>query len=340
MEYSTIYNPTEFISQSIDAVYHTLFEAVVLVVLVILVFLQNWRAAIIPIIAIPVSLIGTALMLAGLGYSLNNLSLFGLVLAIGIVVDDAIVVVENVERNIALGQSRSKKRGHRWTRFRPRLSRSCWCSARCSCRRYSSPASRSVLSPVRGDDLDGDRHLARPQLTLSPAMAARLLRHGGPSVANDLSVPRWRRMIARAGDRFNTGFDRLSDGYAALTRRLLAAPRKVIGVYAALIAATIALFVATPSGFIPAQDQGYFLAIVQLPPGASLERTDAVTREVAARILPIQGLRGAVMFAGSTVLRRRRLPIRQRSISRSSRSMSGASWASPIRASWIRRTRR
>jgi multidrug efflux pump subunit AcrB len=105
MEYSTIYNPTEFISQSIDAVYHTLFEAVVLVVLVILVFLQNWRAAIIPIIAIPVSLIGTALMLAGLGYSLNNLSLFGLVLAIGIVVDDAIVVVENVERNIALGQS-------------------------------------------------------------------------------------------------------------------------------------------------------------------------------------------------------------------------------------------
>ena len=103
LEYSVIYNPTEFIGQSIDAVYHTLFEAVVLVVLVILVFLQNWRAAVIPIIAIPVSLVGTAIMLAAVGYSLNNLSLFGLVLAIGIVVDDAIVVVENVERYIEEG---------------------------------------------------------------------------------------------------------------------------------------------------------------------------------------------------------------------------------------------
>ena len=109
LEYSVIYNPTEFISQSIDAVYHTLVEAVLLVVLVILVFLQNWRAAIIPIIAIPVSLIGTATILAGLGYSLNNLSLFGLVLAIGIVVDDAIVVVENVERNIENGDRKSTR---------------------------------------------------------------------------------------------------------------------------------------------------------------------------------------------------------------------------------------
>jgi multidrug efflux pump subunit AcrB len=177
-------------------------------------------------------------------------------------------------------------------------------------------------------------------LTLSPAMAARLLRHGGPSVANDLSVPRWRRMIARAGDRFNTGFDRLSDGYAALTRRLLAAPRKVIGVYAALIAATIALFVATPSGFIPAQDQGYFLAIVQLPPGASLERTDAVTREVAARILPIQGLRGAVMFAGFDGPSQTSAPNSAAIYFPFKSFDERASWASPIRASWIRRTRR
>jgi hydrophobe/amphiphile efflux-1 (HAE1) family protein len=135
-------------------------------------------------------------------------------------------------------------------------------------------------------------------LTLSPAMAALLLKPHQHSVADDAGVPAWRRLLARAADRFNAGFERLSDGYANLTRRLLGAPRRVLAVYAALIAATVALFWVTPSGFIPAQDQGYFLAVVQLPAGASLERTDAATREVAARILPIKGLRGAVMFAG------------------------------------------
>jgi hydrophobe/amphiphile efflux-1 (HAE1) family protein len=134
-------------------------------------------------------------------------------------------------------------------------------------------------------------------LTLSPAAAALLLK--ARQDTHDLdNAPRWRQLAARAANRFNTGFDQLSSSYARLTRFLVARPRKMLLTYAGLIAATIALFWVTPGGFIPAQDQGYFLAVVQLPPGASLERTDKVTREVAQKILPIKGLRGAVMFAG------------------------------------------
>ena len=298
LEYSVIYNPTEFISQSIDAVYHTLFEAVILVVIVILVFLQNWRAAVIPIIAIPVSLIGTAAVLAALGYSLNNLSLFGLVLAIGIVVDDAIVVVENVERNIERGMSPLE-------------------AARISMDEVSTALIAIVLVLcavfvptlfITGISGAFYKQFAVTistatiislilSLTLSPAAAALLLKskHDGQDLRD---APRWRRLAARAADRFNRGFDRLSAGYGRLTRFLVARPRKMLLTYSGLIAATIALFWVTPGGFIPAQDQGYFLAVVQLPSGASLERTDKVTRDVAARILPIKGLRGAVMFAG------------------------------------------
>ncbi len=302
LEYSVIYNPTEFIAQSIDAVYHTLFEAVILVVLVILVFLQNWRAAVIPIIAIPVSLIGTAAILAGLGYSLNNLSLFGLVLAIGIVVDDAIVVVENVERNIEHGMSPLE-------------------AARVSMDEVSTALIAIVLVLcavfvptlfITGISGAFYQQFAVTistatiislilSLTLSPAAAALLLKskphaqNGGHDLDN---APRWRQLAGQAADRFNRGFDRLSAGYARLTRFLVARPKKMLLTYSGLIAATIALFWVTPGGFIPAQDQGYFLAVVQLPSGASLERTDKVTREVAARILPVKGLRGAVMFAG------------------------------------------
>ncbi|UZW57720.1 multidrug efflux RND transporter permease subunit [Sphingobium sp. JS3065] len=297
LEYSIIYNPTEFISQSIDAVYQTLFEAVILVVLVILVFLQNWRAAVIPIIAIPVSLIGTAAILAGLGYSLNNLSLFGLVLAIGIVVDDAIVVVENVERNIEHGMSPLE-------------------AARVSMDEVSTALIAIVLVLcavfvptlfITGISGAFYQQFAVTistatiislilSLTLSPAAALLLKsKDGGHDLYN---APHWRQLAAKAAGRFNNGFDRLSTGYARLTRFLVVRPKKMLLIYAGLIVATIALFWVTPGGFIPAQDQGYFLAVVQLPPGASLERTDKVTREVAAKILPIKGLRGAVMFAG------------------------------------------
>jgi hydrophobe/amphiphile efflux-1 (HAE1) family protein len=297
LEYKVIYNPTEFISQSIDAVYHTLGEAVLLVVLVILVFLQSWRAAIIPIIAIPVSLVGAFAVLAGVGYSLNTLSLFGLVLAIGVVVDDAIVVVENVERNIEHGLS--PKEASRVSMDEVSTALVAIVLVLCAVfvptlfltgisgafyRQFAvTISSATIFSLILS-------------LTLSPALAGMLLKpkgeHGGQG-GNPLH--RYGRAFA---DRFNRGFDRMGDAYARLTFFLVNRPKKMLAAYAALIAATVGLFWITPSGFIPAQDQGYFLAVVQLPSGSSLDRTDAVTREVAAKILPIKGLRGAVMFAG------------------------------------------
>jgi hydrophobe/amphiphile efflux-1 (HAE1) family protein len=295
LEYRVIYNPTEFIAQSIDAVRDTLLEAIVLVVLVILVFLQRWRAAVVPVLAIPVSLIGTFAVLQMVGYSLNNLSLFGLVLAIGIVVDDAIVVVENVERNLAKGMS-------------------------------SLEAARTSMDEVGGalvaivlvlcavflptlflDGLSGAFYHQFAvtisaatlislllSLTLSPALAALLLRPHSEDKPGNRVVELGRA----AGRRFNAMFERFSDSYARLTRRLVRAPKRMMATYAALIAATVGLFSITPTGFIPAQDQGYFLTVIQLPPGSSLERTDEVMRKVASRILPIPGVKGAVMLAG------------------------------------------
>ncbi|QNA86589.1 multidrug efflux RND transporter permease subunit [Sphingomonas sp. So64.6b] len=295
LAYSVIYNPTEFISQSIDAVKDTLFEAILLVVLVILVFLQKWRAAIIPVVAIPVSLIGTFAVLAAMGYSLNNLSLFGLVLAIGVVVDDAIVVVENVERNLEHGLSPLE-------------------AARKSMDEVSGALVAIVLvliavfiPTVFLTGLSGAfyRQFAVTistatvislilSLTLSPALAAILLKPNAQQGKGN----RVTQLLRRAADAFNRGFERLSIGYAALTRRLVSAPKKMMTAYAALIAITAGVFWATPTGFIPAQDQGYFLTVIQLPPGSSVERTDAVMRKVAARILPGAGIKGAVMLAG------------------------------------------
>ncbi|QNQ09846.1 efflux RND transporter permease subunit [Sphingomonas alpina] len=295
LAYSVIYNPTEFISQSIDAVKDTLFEAILLVVLVILVFLQKWRAAIIPVVAIPVSLIGTFAVLAAMGYSLNNLSLFGLVLAIGVVVDDAIVVVENVERNLEHGLSPLE-------------------AARKSMDEVSGALVAIVLvliavfiPTVFLTGLSGAfyRQFAVTistatvislilSLTLSPALAAILLKPNAQQGTGN----RFTQLLRRAADAFNRGFERLSIGYAALTRRLVSAPKKMMTAYAALIAITAGVFWATPTGFIPAQDQGYFLTVIQLPPGSSVERTDAVMRKVAARILPGAGIKGAVMLAG------------------------------------------
>lgn len=295
LEYRVIYNPTEFIAQSVDAVIDTLFEAMILVVLVILVFLQKWRAAIIPIVAIPVSLVGTFAVLAAFGYSLNTLSLFGLVLAIGIVVDDAIVVVENVERNLANGLTPLE-------------------AARTSMDEVSGALVAIVLVLcavfVPTLFLTGMSGAFYQQfavtiatatiislivsLTLSPALAAILLKgHEAEGHGNRVT-----RALARAGDWFNRGFERMSDRYARLTDRLVRRPKRMMLTYAGLIAATGAVFWATPTGFIPAQDQGYFLTVVQLPAGASVERTDAVVQKVAKRILPLAGVKGVVMLAG------------------------------------------
>ncbi|MEO6215453.1 MAG: multidrug efflux RND transporter permease subunit [Sphingomonas sp.] len=295
LEYRVIYNPTEFIAQSIDAVKHTLLEAMILVVLVILVFLQKWRAAIIPVVAIPVSLIGTFAVLAAFGYSLNNLSLFGLVLAIGVVVDDAIVVVENVERNLERGLSPLEAA----KTSMDEVSGALVAIVLVLCAVFVPTVFLSGLSGAFYRQFAVTISTATVislvlSLTLSPALAALLLRpHEDVSAGN-----RFQRFVRRAGDRFNAGFERLSLGYAALTRRLVGAPRRMMFVYAGLIALTAGVFAWTPSGFVPAQDQGYFLTVIQLPPGSSIERTDATMRKVAARILPLAGVKGAVMLAG------------------------------------------
>jgi HAE1 family hydrophobic/amphiphilic exporter-1 len=295
LEYRVIYNPTEFIAESVNEVYKTIYEAVILVAIVVILFLQTWRAAIIPIVAIPVSLIGTFAVMGALGFSLNNLTLFGLVLAIGIVVDDAIVVVESVERNLRAGLS-PKQAAHRTmdevsgaliaialvlaavfipTAFIPGISGQFY-------RQFAlTIAASTAISCL-------------VSLTLSPALAALLIKphdqHGRPSV---LTWP-----IRKFFDGFNFVFDRLSDGYGGLTRRLVRMSVLVLVLYGGLIRLAVHQFRSTPSGFIPEQDQGYFITVVQMPPGSSLSRTDAVIRRLSAELLEVEGVAHTTGFAG------------------------------------------
>jgi len=295
LEYRIIWNPTEFISESMDAVVKTLFEAVLLVVLVILVFLQSWRAAVIPIVAIPVSLIGTFAVLAGLGYSLNTLSMFGLVLAIGIVVDDAIVVVENVERNLEHGLS-PREASHK---SMDEVSAALVAIVLVLCAVF---VPTTFLTGITGEFY---RQFAVTisaatiislilSLTLSPALAALLLR----PKAEEAPASGWRRVVWRAGNWFNRNFDRLGDWYAGITRRFASAPKRMFATYAALVVATGLIFTATPAGFIPAQDQGYALAAIQLPAGSSIEETDRVLKKAVKKLLEVPGTEAAVMFSG------------------------------------------
>ncbi len=296
LEYRIVYNPTEFIQQSIDAVVQTLIEAIILVVLVIIVFLQKWRAAIIPVVAIPVSLIGTFTFLSAFGYSLNNLSLFGLVLAIGIVVDDAIVVVENVERNLEHGLSPLDAA----RTSMDEVSAALIGIVLVLCAVFVPTLFMNGLSGAFYQQFAMTISIATVislvvSLTLSPALAAILLR---PTERTHDQSPRWRQLAEKAGDKFNDAFHRMSERYAALTAKLVRRPKSMMLAYAGLIAATLGLFWVTPTGFIPAQDQAYFLTVIQLPPGASTERTDAVMKTVADRILKIPGIKNTVMFSG------------------------------------------
>jgi len=295
LEYRIIWNPTEFISESMTAVQETLLEAMLLVVLVILVFLQSWRAAIIPIVAIPVSLIGSMAVLLALGYSLNTLSMFGLVLAIGIVVDDAIVVVENVERNLEHGMS-PREAAHR---SMDEVSTALVAIVLVLCAVFVPV---TFLTGITGEFY---RQFAVTiaastiislllSLTLSPALAARLLKPKSDHRAETGIMG----FVHRAGDRFNTAFGRLSDWYSSFTRRILHAPKRALTIYAGLVALTVGIFVYTPAGFIPAQDQGYALAAIQLPPGSSIERTDAVLKKAVDKLLKVPGVDQAVMFSG------------------------------------------
>src|ERR1700751_485621 len=295
VKYAIVYNPTQFIQQSVDAVIDTIGEAIVLVVLVVILFLQTWRAAIIPLVAIPVSLVGSFFFMAAFGFTLNNLSLFGLVLAIGIVVDDAIVVVENVERNIATGLA-------------PRE------AARKSMNEVGSAlvAIALVLCAVfvpsvfiTGISGQFYRQFALTiagatiislivSLTLSPAMCALLLKPHD----REHRVAWWERPIRGFFRLFNLGFERFADGYRWLIGRAVRIVAIMLVLYVAILGYGLNEFRITPIGFIPQVDRGYLIAVLQLPPGSSLARTDEVQRRVVDICLKTPGVAHAVSIVG------------------------------------------
>ncbi len=300
VEYRIEYDPTQFVRASIKAVVHTLLEAIALVVLVVIVFLQTWRASIIPLLAVPVSIVGTFSLMLGFGYSINALSLFGMVLAIGIVVDDAIVVVENVERNIEAGLT------PREATYR-------------AMREVSGPIIAIALTLVAVfvplafmTGLTGQFYKqfamtiaistvisAFNSLTLSPALAAMLLKGHG-------SEPDWltRQMNRYLGGffaGFNRFFRRASDNYGRGVTGVLARKASAMGVYAVLLGLTVGLSYLVPGGFVPAQDKQYLIGFAQLPNGASLDRTEAVIRQMGEIALAQPGVQSAIAFPGLSI---------------------------------------
>jgi multidrug efflux pump len=300
VEYSIVYDPTQFVRASIDSVVKTLLEAVALVVLVVILFLQTWRASIIPLLAVPVSIVGTFAVLLLMGFSINALSLFGLVLAIGIVVDDAIVVVENVERNIEAGLA-------------PRDA--------------TLKAMKEVTGPIIAialtliavfvplafvSGLTGQFYKqfaltiaistvisAINSLTLSPALAALLLKgHHDPK---DWLTRAMDRVLGGFFARFNTLFNRGSAAYGTGVTRIVARKGIMFGFFALLLVATVGIFNKVPGGFVPAQDKQYLVSFAQLPDGATLDRTEDVIRRMSDIALKTPGVESAVAFPGLSI---------------------------------------
>ena len=298
LEYSIPFNPTEYVQASVTAVQETLVEAIILVVLVVLVFLQTWRAAIIPIVAIPVALVGTFFVQLALGYSINSLSLFALVLAVGIVVDDAIVVVEAVEKHMREGLS-PREAAHRTmgevsgaliaislvlvavfvpTAFVPGIPGIFY-------QQFAVTIAAATLFSLL------------TSLTLSPAMAALLLKPHETGHHEEPKNPIM-RFGRRAADKFNTGFDNLAARYGRTTASLVRKTGLMLVIYAVLLAFTGWRLTDTPTGFIPDQDQGVLIGVVQLPPGASLDRTSEVLKRAQQVVAGIEGVDSISTFAG------------------------------------------
>ena len=299
--YEAVYDTTIFVRDSIKAVVTTLLEAVVLVVLVVILFLQTWRASIIPLIAVPVSVVGTFAALHLLGFSINTLSLFGLVLAIGIVVDDAIVVVENVERNIEEGLT-PLAAAHQAMR---EVSGPIIAIALVLCAVFIPMA---FLSGVTGEFYKqfavtiaiSTVISAINSLTLSPALAARLLKpHGAPKDPPSRLIERMFGWLFRPFNRF---FNTSSERYQKVVSRSLGRRGAVFVVYAVLLVATGLMFKAVPAGFIPTQDKLYLIAGVKLPEGASLARPDAMLARVADIAMETDGVAHAIAFPGLNAL--------------------------------------
>ena len=300
VDYAIVYDPTQFVRDSISAVIHTLIEAVALVVIVVIVFLQTWRASIIPLLAVPVSIVGTFAVLLAFGFSINTLSLFGLVLAIGIVVDDAIVVVENVERNIALGLTPREAT----IQAMKEVSGPIIAIALVLCavfvpiayvagltgQFYKQFALTIAISTVIS---------AFNSLTLSPALAAVLLKpHDAPKdkLARGMD---W--LLGGFFKRFNRVFDRASHGYQGGVQGTLKHKSLTMGAYLALCVAAFFVFKMVPAGFVPAQDKQYLVGFAQLPDAASLERTDAVIRRMTDIAKSVPGVKESVAFPGLSI---------------------------------------
>ncbi|MDR6376151.1 efflux RND transporter permease subunit [Paraburkholderia caledonica] len=300
VSYDIVYDPTQFVRSSIEAVIHTLIEAIALVVLVVILFLQTWRASIIPLLAVPVSIVGTFSLLLAFGFSINALSLFGMVLAIGIVVDDAIVVVENVERNIAYGLS-------------PRD------ATYKAMQEVSGPIIAIALTLIAVfvplafmSGLTGQFYKqfamtiaistiisAFNSLTLSPALSALLLRgHGQPKDALTRVMD---RLFGRIFGAFNRVFHRGSESYGVGVGRIVNRKALILVVYAVLLGGAVLMSKVVPGGFVPGQDKKYLVAIVQLPNGSSLDRTEAVVRELGDIALKTPGIESAVQFPGISI---------------------------------------
>ena len=300
VEYRIAYDPTQFVRASIESVIHTLLEAIALVVLVVILFLQTWRASIIPLLAVPVSVVGTFAVLHVLGFSINALSLFGLVLAIGIVVDDAIVVVENVERNIEAGLS-------------PRE------ATYKAMREVSGPIIAIALVLVAVfvplafiSGLTGQFYKqfavtiaistvisAINSLTLSPALAALLLRgHDQPKDALTRGMDRAFGWLFRGFNRF---FHRSSEAYSGGVKNAISRKALMLVIYLALVGVTFGLFKAVPSGFVPAQDKQYLIGFAQLPDGATLDRTEDVIHRMGEIVKKNPNVEDALAFPGLSI---------------------------------------
>jgi multidrug efflux pump len=301
MDYSIVYDPTIFVRGSIEAVVHTLFEALILVVLVVILFLQTWRASIIPLVAVPVSLIGTFAVMHLFGFSLNALSLFGLVLAIGIVVDDAIVVVENVERNIELGLTpvEATKRAMREVTGPIVATALVLCAvfipaafiSGLTGQFYKQFALTIAISTVIS---------AFNSLTLSPALAAVLLK------SHDAPKDRFSKVLDKIFGGwlfrpFNRFFDRASHGYVGTVRRVIRSSGIALLLYAGLMVLTFFGFANTPTGFVPGQDKQYLVAFAQLPDASSLDRTEDVIKRMSDLALKQPGVESAVAFPGLSI---------------------------------------
>ncbi|MDP3978925.1 MAG: efflux RND transporter permease subunit [Pseudomonas sp.] len=301
VEYSIVYDPTIFVRGSIEAVVHTLLEAIVLVVLVVILFLQTWRASIIPLVAVPVSLIGTFAVMHMFGFSLNALSLFGLVLAIGIVVDDAIVVVENVERNIGLGKTPVEATQQAMKEVTGPII----ATALVLCAVFVPTAFISGLSGQFYQQFALTIAIstvisAFNSLTLSPALAAVLLKsHDAPK--DGFSKLLDRLFGAWLFAPFNRAFSRASNGYVGAVRRILRGSGIAVLIYAGLMGLTYLGFSTTPTGFVPPQDKQYLVAFAQLPDAATLDRSEDVIKRMSEIASKHPGVENTVAFPGLSI---------------------------------------